>query len=408
MADGAVFEIPAHVPHDLVRPWPLKTDPDVATCPFRTAAKMFDGPPVFFCDGTPATTWQPCWVVVPSEMQREVLQNTDLFLSTGSVTRHEDFGDGIRFIPNSIDGAYHSSWRLILNPLFSPAKINALEASVRQLAVELIEKVRADGECDFTKAFGTPFPVTVFMRLMGLPPEEMPLFLKWGHGFLHHTSSVEDRTQAVIDISAYLSERIAERRINPTDDLIGFAVTAEVDGRPLTSQEVLGFAVFFFIAGLDTVASALGFTIRELAEHPELQQRLRDDPGVMNDAVEEMVRAHGVVVTARRVVQDCEFHGVKMKQGDLIALPTGAASRDPSEFPDPHRIDFDRDNTRNLSFAAGPHRCLGSHLARREIKIAMEEWIKRAPNLRLKPGAPPVTHGSVVWGFETLPLQWDV
>jgi cytochrome P450 len=138
-----------------------------------------------------------------------------------------------------------------------------------------------------------------------------------------------------------------------------------------------------------------------------LQQRLRDDPGVINDAVEELVRAHGVVITARRVIRDCEFHGVQMKTGDLIALPAATASRDPDEYAEPHLIDFDRENTRNLSFAAGPHRCIGSHLARREIKIAIEEWIARAPNLRLDPQRPSVAHGSVVVGLETLPLRWD-
>lgn len=413
MAGVSMLEdVPAHVPPELVREWPLNTDPEVRVCPFRAAAKMFDGPPIFFSSGTPATAGQPSWVVVPSKLQREVLQATDLFLSSGSVTTPGDPGDPtggqVRFIPLSLDGAYHSQFRTILNPLFSPARINDMEAGVRQTAVELIEKVRARGECEFMEAFGRPFPVTVFLRLMGLPPEEMPLFLKWGHWFLHHTSSNEDRYKAVTEISAYLSDCIAQRRIRPTNDLIGFAVQARIGDRPLTAEEILGFSVFFFIAGLDTVASAVGFTFKELAEHPELQKRLRDDPSVINDAVEEMVRAHGVVVTARVAVKDCEFHGVTIKQGDRLTLPTGTASRDPTEFPDPHRIDFDRENMRNISFAAGPHRCLGSHLARREIKIAMEEWIARAPNLRLKPGAPPTTHGSVVWGFESMPLIWDV
>jgi cytochrome P450 len=407
MAEADVFEAPAHVPRDLVRPWPLESDPETESCPFHAAAKMFDGPPIFYCAGTPATAWQPCWVVVPNALQREVLQTTENFLSSGSVTSAEDFGEGIRFIPLATDGAYHSAFRTVLNPLFSPARVNEMEAGVRQLAVELIEKVRADGACDFMEAFGRPFPITVFLRLLGLPPEEMPQFMQWGHWFLHHTSSNEDRIRAVTEIAGYLGRKIAERQANPTKDLIGFAAAAKVDGRPWTAEEILGFCVFFFIAGLDTVASVLGFTFRELARRPELQQRLRDDPSLVNDAVEEMVRAHGVVITARRVIRDCEFHGVAMKAGDLIALPGATASRDPAEYPDPHTIDFARENTRNLSFAAGPHRCIGSHLARREIKIAIEEWIARAPNLRLDPDRRAVTHGSVVVGFETLPLVWD-
>jgi cytochrome P450 len=272
-----VVRPPAHVPPDLVRAWPLESDPETQSCPFRAAAKMFEGPPIFYCAGTPATVWAPCWVVVPNGLQREVLQDTERFLSTGSVTRPEDFGEGIRFIPLATDGAYHAAFRTVLNPLFSPARVNALEASVRQLAVELIEKVCERGECDFMEAFGRPFPITVFLRLLGLPPEEMPQFMQWGHWFLHHTSTAEERTRAVTEIAAYLSRKIAERQVSPTDDLIGFAVRAQVDGRPWTAQEILGFCVFFFIAGLDTVASVLGFTLRELGVAAAAARRPRRD-----------------------------------------------------------------------------------------------------------------------------------
>jgi cytochrome P450 len=257
------------------------------------------------------------------------------------------------------------------------------------------------------QAFGRPFPVTIFLRLLGLPPEEMPQFLQWGHWFLHHTSSMEDRTRAVTEIAGYLGQRIGERYAQPTKDLIGFAVQAKINGRPWTPEEILGFCVLLFIAGLDTVASILGFTLRELASRPELQQRLRDDPSAIDNAVEEFVRAHSVVMTARRAIRDVEFHGVKMKAGDLVTLPGPTASRDPAEYPDPNTIDFDREEMRSLTFAAGPHRCIGSHLARREIKIAIQEWMARTSNIRLDPDHPAVTHGSVVVGFETLPLKWD-
>jgi cytochrome P450 len=243
------------------------------------------------------------------------------------------------------------------------------------------------------------------MRLMGLPAEEMPLFLEWEEGLLRG-KTMADRAVAARSIKDYLIELIAARRAKRSNDLVSFVVDLQIDGQPISDERALGICYLFYVAGLDTVASTLGSTFRELAEQPELQRQLRAEPALIGDAVEEFVRAFGVVVDYRYLTQDHEFHGVRMRKGDLIELPLGVGSRDPKEYPDPHRIDFRRENTRSITFAAGPHRCIGSHLARREFRIALEEWTTRVPEFRIKPGDKPRVQAESVWGVSYLPLVW--
>jgi cytochrome P450 len=187
---------------------------------------------------------------------------------------------------------------------------------------------------------------------------------------------------------------------------VSYIVGCQVEGNPVSDERALGIVYLFFVAGLDTVAGTLGFAFRELAERPELQRQLRADPGLIPDAVEEFFRAFGIVVTFRYLTRDHEFHGVRMRKGDMVEIPLAVASRDPAEYENPHLVDFHRENTRNLTFAAGPHRCIGSHLARREMKIALEEWMQRVPEFRIAPGQTAVAHAESVLGVNRLPLVW--
>jgi len=396
------------VPAELVHRWDPHNDPDAAACPFLAGAKLKDAPPVFFNPGEEdarARGLGGMWIVNGYELQREVLLNAEVFSSyaiTGFATL---LGEDWLMTPIELDQPEHTQYRMLLNPLFSPARINDLEVGVRQQAVELIEKVRGNGGCEFMDAFGRPFPVGVFMRLMGLPLEETPLFLQWEEELLRG-ATIADRAAAARAIKAYLLDLIAERRARPTNDMVSFVVTSTIDGKPIPDDRVLGICCLFYVGGLDTVAATLGFSFRELAIRPELQQQLRSNPALIPDAVEELIRAFGVVTTHRHLSRDYEFHGARMKKGDLVAITLGLASRDGAEYANPDVVDFRRENTRNISFSAGPHRCIGSHLARREIKIALEEWMTRVPEFGLKPGDPPVAHSMGVWGVDHLPLVW--
>ena len=398
----------ADIPEDLVRPWDLAADPDAAVCPYHAAAKLKDAPPLFFMPNTTDPRLAPkggAWVTARYDIARDVLQNADLFSSHLISGFSRLIGEEWPLVPLELDPPEHMKYRMLLNPLFAPGKINALEEGVRQQAVDLIEKVRQDGGCEFMEAFGRPFPVGVFMRLMGLPLEEMPTFLEWEEGLLRGETTAA-KARAAQEIKDYLVDLIKERRARPTGDLVSFVVQSEVDGKPIPDERALGVCYLFFVGGLDTVAATLGFTFRELAEKPVLQAQLRADPAIIPDAVEEFIRAFGVVTTSRYLTRDAEFHGVLLKKGDIVSVPFGVGSRDADEYPDPHKIDFARENTRNISFSAGPHRCIGSHLARREFKIALEEWTTRVPQFRLKPGETPVVHSMGVWGVDYLPLVW--
>jgi cytochrome P450 len=188
---------------------------------------------------------------------------------------------------------------------------------------------------------------------------------------------------------------------------MSFVTQAEVEGRRMTQQEVRAMSVLLFIAGLDTVAAALGFDLYYLARHPDQQELLRREPARLVLATEELLRAYPTVTPVRRATADVELAGAPIKAGDLVACPAMTANRDPAEFDRPDEIDLEREDNRHVAFAYGPHRCLGSHLARREIVIGLEEWLARIGPFRIKDGTRPITHGGFVFGVEELVLAWN-
>ena len=211
---------------------------------------------------------------------------------------------------------------------------------------------------------------------------------------------------AARSIYRYLEEFLEQQRKNPGNDLIKAIVTGEVDGRPLEHLETMGMLYVLYVGGLDTVYSTLGWVMRHLATHPELQERLRGNPEQIAAAVEEFTRAFSVVVTHRVVAKDYTFHGVPMRQGDEINLPIFLANRDPGVHANPHVVDIDR-KPRHINFGTGVHICLAIHLAKREIRIVVEEFLKRFRNIRIRQGESYRYHTGRTFGMEYLPLEWD-
>ena len=404
---NSIPEVRENIPRELITKWNLGEDPDAVRCPFRAAQKLHDGPDIFYNLGFDLRNLGRAgsWVVTRHSLQKEILQNPGVFSSNRIASFSALIGENWPLVPLEIDPPQHTEYRALMNPLFSPREVNGLEHGVREAAIELIEKAKKDGECEFMEAFGRPFPVGVFMRLMGLPLAEMPTFLQWEKDILRG-DTMEARARAAGSIKEYLLELMAKRRKNPTGDLVSFAVTSKVNGEPISDEHVLGICFLLFVGGLDTVAAVLGFTFKELATRPEQQRELRKDPAFINSAVEEYLRAFGVVNTSRFLTQDFEFHGLKFHKGDRVSITTGLASRDGTAYERPNEIDFSRRDVRNLTLSAGPHRCLGSHLARREFMIALQEWMKRVPEFRLKEGETPIAHATGVWGVDYLPLVW--
>lgn len=409
MADAALAMdaapvVPAHVPPDLVIESDFFSDPRYASDPFSVVKDQPNGPRIFY---SPTHYMLPgSWVVTRAEDIRYVLQHPELFSSSGVISFAALIGETWDLIPVELDPPHHMRFRGLLNSLFSPKEVARLDAGVRDAATSLIQSFEGATDVEFVSAFAQPFPVSVFLQLLGLPLEEMPQFLAWESGLLK-SFQLEDRKAAARGIVGYLRARITERRGGEGTDLITWAANARLDGEPLSDDEILGICFLLYVAGLDTVASSLGFHFHYLATHPELQAQLRADRSLIPTAVEEFLRLYSIVISHRRVAQDTEIAGVELKAGDWMSVPTFNASRDPAEFDRPNEFVLDRPNNRHVAFAYGAHRCLGSHLARREFVVAMNEIFDRLPPFRLKEGAPFRAVGGAVFGVEELHLEFE-
>jgi cytochrome P450 len=398
------FSVPSHVPDELVRDFNFATFDGVTTAPHGVAASLHEGPRIFF---TPNDYTKPegTWVLTRAEDMRNVLTDTETFSSRGHAGFSRLIGESWPLLPLEVDPPDHLAYRKLLNPLFTPKAVEDLAGDVRALAQDLIAQMKSGPECEFMEAFGRPFPVSIFLKLMGLPLEHMPMFMGWVENLLHshEFATMAGAARSIVD---YLKDIIADRSSNPRDDIISRVVNGAVDGRSLTDDEKIGIIFLAFSGGLDTVASSLGFVMQYLAENPDRQALLRSNPALIPSAVEELYRYRSVVVTKRIATKDTEIGGVKIKAGDWVTCPTMVANFDPQEFSEPQKVDFERNPNRHLAFAFGAHRCLGVHLARREAAIALEEMLEKLPPFALKPGAVPRTHGGGVFGVDELQLIW--
>ncbi|MFD0684505.1 cytochrome P450 [Actinomadura fibrosa] len=318
-----------------------------------------------------------------------------------------DRNPSYRWIPVMLDPPLHTAWRRLLRPLFTPASAAALREQITRRCTALIAGLSERGSCDFVADFARRFPTSVFLTLLGLPEERLEEFLAWEHAILHPPPSGAGRAEAMAQVTACFTGLIAERRARPGDDLVSAATRFAVDGRPVTDDELLQLCTLMFLAGLDTVSAQLSYSFWHLAAHGDDRARITADPSVIPAATEELLRAYALVLPSRKLTTDLDLHGCPMKAGDMVMLPLAMATRDPRAFPAPGIVDFDRPSNQHLAFGAGPHRCLGAHLARLEIHIALREWHARIPDYRIPEDAQPREHASLVLGLDTLPLQWD-
>jgi cytochrome P450 len=318
-------------------------------------------------------------------------------------------GNDVPLIPLSVDPPDHAQYRRILDPQFSPRKMTALEPEMRALVNEVIDVFEARGECDFHDEFATPLPSTFFITLMGLPQTDLPMFLRWRDNTIRPQPTAEETDQQIRErtgqeITAYFEAAIAERRVRPDGRLISALVDADIDGRPLTHAELLGACHLLFLGGLDTVTATLDCMVAYLARHPDRRRAVVDDPSLIPAAVEELLRRETpVMMVPRLIVQDVEIAGVQCKAGDSASLMLGAGNVDHAEFDDPDDAQFDRRANRHLAFGGGPHRCLGSHLARLELRVALEEFHRRIPEYRI-PDDVEIHYSAGIRQAESLPL----
>jgi cytochrome P450 len=316
-------------------------------------------------------------------------------------------------IPQQIDPPLQTRFRKILDLRFSRPRMQELEPQVRGHAQQLIDGFIERGSCEFDAEFAVPLPCRAFLTLMGLPQEELDLFLELKNGIIRPPvdpmdliAATEFRMKTGERIYAYFEKLIEERRSAPRDDMVTYLTTVELDGRLLTQNEILDICYLFLLGGLDTVTATLGCSMAYLAANPEQRRRLVEKPDLIPNAVEELLRWETPVTLVPRVVKQTVTVGdVELREGALVNLLIGAANVDPAEFVEPTHVDFCRERNRHVAFGAGPHRCLGSHLARMELRAALEEWHRRIPEYAIAPGAVPKVSPGIREQLY-LPLVW--
>ncbi|HBJ73332.1 MAG TPA: cytochrome P450, partial [Actinobacteria bacterium] len=298
-------------------------------------------------------------------------------------------------------------------PYFSPGKVEGWEPKVRALAASLVDSLVDRGECDFVADFALRYPTAIFLQVFGLPGDQLDNFLKWESAILHPEGPdpVENRRVAIeaqTAVTVYFTQMIAElRAMAPEDRPVGIATDAldwQINGRAVSDDELIQFYLLMFMAGLDTVTSELAYGMYHLARHPEHRQQLLDDPSLASSVTEELLRFYPIVNPSRQASQATEIAGCPIKPGDFLIMSLPSAGRDEAQYENAGEVDFHRPMTSHLTFGVGPHRCLGSHLAREELTIAYEEWHKRIPNYWVDERPMEATAGMMA--LNSLTLKW--
>lgn len=310
-----------------------------------------------------------------------------------------------RFGPQSMNPPRHGVYRMPLMKAFAPNEIKRLEAGIRSLAVGLIDSLAPLGRGEFLKAVAEPLPVTVFMRMMGMPLSRLAEF----RSYMSNMMSIENskRASAFANVNRAMGELIEARRVERADDLISRLLDSDIEGHPPSTEDMQSYCLLLFTAGLDTLVNAFTFGMYHLACHPQLQERIRRDRTLIPALIEEVLRRYAVVMLPRVVGRDAAFGGAQLKKGERVLLMLPAGNLDPRAFPDPMKFDIDRENKAHMTFNSGPHRCVGSHLARLEMRVFYEEWFARMPDVHLDPNALPTYRPGLNLTICNLPLIWD-
>jgi camphor 5-monooxygenase len=400
---SVLTELPPNVPADRVMDFDLYNPPGVEHG-FHEAWQRLHAPDV------PDLVWTPHngghWIATRGTMIAEIFADYERF-SCRVMLVPKAVGEQHQMLPVVLDPPAHRPYRLLLNSSLAPQTINAMEGTIRRLAGALIEQVRTDGHCDFTKAYAELLPVQIFMSMVNLPQTDVAKIKYWTDQIVHPDGSMSyhDAKQYIYQ---YLEPHIDARFGAAGDDMLSRIINGKVNDRALTKPEMLSLCMQMLLGGLDTVVNFLGFVLLFLATNPAHRRELIAEPTLIPNAVRELLRRFPVVSLAREVRDDIEYGGVQLRKGDMVAVPTPLVGTDERINRDALKVDFRRESNEHATFGNGPHLCPGAHLARTEIRITIEEWLARIPEFAIAPGAEIRFRGGLVGVVDGLPLVWDV
>jgi len=411
--NSLTVERPAHVPEAAVHEFDYFRDEGLFTDPHKRILELSGEAPRLF--------WTPHngghWMAIGYEEAFRVLREPETFSSAlMSEEAAQQAGpailpDGRRIpmmTPIMMDPPLHTKLRGPLQKTFSPKTVMALKDEIERLAISLVEAIAPLGHADFVAAVTEPLPVRIFLKMMGLPDDRIGDFRAMVREVLEPRGlDPIAEVMRMRRIGDAMMDQILARRTDPKDDIISLLWSVEIDGQPMSLELMEDYCCLLFVAGLDTVINAMTYGIRHFAKNPQLQARLRADPEAIIEATEELLRLYSFTGPVRRVTQDTELVGRILKAGDIVFVYLGGVDLDSREFPDPGRFDLERENKNHLIFGAGPHRCLGSHLARIELQTLYRVVLERLPEFRMDPDERPVFHPGNVLSVSKLPIRWD-
>lgn len=383
-------------------------DPSMASCPHAGYGQLRE-----FKQGVSRMPLVNVPMITRYEDVMWALRHTEIFSS--EMLEELALGNERPMIPQQIDPPAQARYRRLLDPLFSRRRSLQLEPDVRRQANVLIDKFIDNGGCEFNRSFAIPLPGSVFLNLFGLPFEDLELFLEMKDGIIRPHTRTQDpeemvkvRKHAGQSLIEYFEKELDSREGKTlSGDLLDAFRSFEIDGEKLSRNDILDICYLILIAGLDTVTATLGCDIAFLAANPAHRNRIVEDPELIPAAIEELFRWETpVAAVPRKLKQDVAVGGVEMKKGEMVTLLLGAANLDDRQFSQADEVDFGRERNRHIAFGGGPHRCLGSHLARMEMRVAMEEWHRRIPNYQIKEGETP-TYSTGIREVQYLPLVWS-
>ncbi|OCB11749.1 cytochrome P450 [Mycobacterium intracellulare] len=365
----------------------LLAAPELTRNPQPTYKMLRDSAPVMRVDGIGV-------LVSTRELVDEVLHNPRLYSSalTSGILKNER-----PLIPLQIDPPEHGKFRKILDPLFAPKRMQALEASIAALVNQLIDGFSGREEIDFVKEFSVPFPTQVFLTMLGLPLDQLPTLLTMKDGIIRphelvgkplgHPDTDAYQAATAQSIYTYFTATIEQRKRKRREDMLSWFLEAEIDGDRLTSDEILDICFLFLIAGLDTVSASLDCFFSYLAQHPDARKVIAGDRESIPFIVEELLRWETpVMAVAREAKRDTKLGGCPIHAGEQVLVMLGSANTDEKTITEPESVRFDRKVNRHFGFGGGIHRCLGSHLARVELRTALRVWHERIAEYHIKPG----------------------